>query len=538
MTKKLLSLFIISMLMLTVALPISGSAAGFEDVALSSSSKNVVIKDSSVLVTSHPFDEAYSLDSNEVLASLTSNGGYTLSYVDSNGNEYAPSSSEPAQHICDGYIRCTKESEVTDIPVTDRGTVLRPEKASMAGALYGTNVTRVQDVSGIGFKASGSTGGAVVVDNGEIAGLNRLDYTISTLTKDADEDRNATDAKTTLTDEMLTFEANVYVDGNVGFEMRFRYTKALEIDENGYLWYVDEDNSKFTDNIATLLNFNKYAKKGEKIELGRWHRIAVTYDLNTYQMNVWFDGKLLTTRGSQKVTDFDVLDTVRMGPCYRSHSDGVAEFKRTDITGTFAVADVVIYEGYYHPERTTVEVLDTDSETFSINTDTKTITYDTAAYASAAALKRAILENIPEGSRMVFIDENSNEASSVGDAKLCMIETMSDGVKVYDYYLLQKLFEVKNTDFFEDGNGNVGFNATLVSSLENEKSITAVMVISNSDGVVQRVYSSDTVTVSSVTGEKTVTVEPQQISDGESAKVIFIDNWTSRIVVPGCIYNR
>lgn len=521
MTNRLLSLFIILILTMTFAVPLCGTADVVSDIAavgLSTSSNYVIVYPDKVVVTSHPTNTSYQLNSDEVISALSSNNGYTLSYVDEDKN--VPSS--PAEHVRTGYIRCEKQDAATiDIPVTDRGTLMYPSGSFMETA-PGT-IVRQKDITQVAGKNSDDASYVVRATDADITKFWRLDFALSGVTKDAGES-NANDG--TVPNETFTIESNVYIDGNIGMAAYIRAYKLCEVDSSGNIYAINKGSGlNGTEWSATDFNNNK--ENLGKIETGKWHRFAFGYDITTQQVYIYVDGNLITDKGSKNLTNYTVIDTFRFGP---ANGNG--------ITGTLAVDDVVAYEGYYYPQRNVVKVNDVNTESLIIDSTQKTIKYDSDAYATDTALKADVFAASPSEPRLAFLKSDFSVVSTARDACYCMLESLCDGVYIYDYYLMEKFFEIKDFEFTGDSSDTVGAKASVASSLSEEKCATMVMVILNTDGIVEKVVSSDTVSVSMSTEAKALEITPQELSDGQTVKVIFIDKWDSRLIIQGGIYTK
>jgi len=68
--------------------------------------------------------------------------------------------------------------------------------------------------------------------------------------------------------------------------------------------------------------------------------------------------------------------------------------------------------------------------------------------------------------------------------------------------------------------------------LSDPKTVTMIMVVKNSAGVIEKVYSSDTVSVET---DADLSIEPVETAGGDVC-VFFIDNWNSRTGIMSNIY--
>ncbi len=520
MTKKLLSLFTTVTLLISFAVPLTGTAGAISDitaVGLTSSSNFVIVQPDNVLVASHSFNTAYQLDSDDVISALSSSNGYSLSYVDNEKNIPA----NAVNHIRDGFIRCIKDNEEpVFIPVVDRG-IISSSPSSMRGFQEIPPDTIVRNQStGIANKASDDNAYLVTATNADITKEWRLDYNMNDTTKDAGE-TSGNDGLTQYPNESFVIEGNFYLDGGMGMTLCMRAYKFLEINSAGEIYAINKAESELTNPEYGTQDFRSYNQKLGTAEPGKWHHIAVGYDINIGQIYIYVDGILITQRGSQSLSNYTIVDTFRF--CTATGNP---------ITGRMAIDDVISYEGYYYPEKTKVNISDYTVGDLIIDSTSKSIKYNSDVYTTDTALKQIIKGQSDNAERIIFLKSDYTPASNLSEVTQCMIEAECyDGVLVYDYYKLEKFFEIKNFTFTQSG-----ATAQITEGLNQPKSITMVLVSYDANGAVSKVISSDTITVQGTT--KPISITSASAEDMIDAKVIFIDNWSQRKLIPGGIYNN
>lgn len=527
MTKKLLSFFITLTLLASFAAPLTGAADVAEDitaVGLTSNSDFVIVQSDSVLVASHSFNSAYQIDSDEVISALSSDNGYSLTYIDKEKN--APQNA--VSHVRDGFIRCTKDSgEPIDVPIVDRGKISSSPTAMRGFQEIPPDTIVRNQTSGIANKASDDSAYLVTATNADITKEWRLDYNMHETTKD-DGETSSNAGLEQYPNESFVVEGNFYLDGNMGMALYMRAYKFLEINSAGEIYAINKAESELTNSEYSTKDFTTHSEKLGKVEPGKWHRVAVGYDINIKsdnsnvgQIYVYIDGKLITLQGSQSLTNYSVVDTFRFCTAIGNA-----------VTGKLAVDDVISYEGYYYPERNAVDISDYNDGDLIIDSASKSIKYNSDFYTSDNALKQIIKSQSDNTARIVFLKSDNTPASNLSEATQCMVEAECDGnVLVYDYYKLEKFFEIKDFAFTQNGAA-----AQVTEGLNQPKNITMVLVCYDSNGAVRKVISSDTISVQGTT--KPISITTASAEDLTDAKVIFIDNWTSRMLIPGGIYNQ
>ena len=276
-------------------------------VGLSSNSNLVYVLDSSVGVVSHSLDDDYYTDSTEVIAALSSSNGYTLSYVDADKNE----ADDVDSSVTDGFIKAVKGENVFYIPVETKGKVNTDISVSPAGVAAALDNDRTGYVT-VSTTASSAIGGK----NAE-----EIDYVITS----ANVPSTATAATVGLMYKSLpaiatTFEMSVYMDGDAEFAFNTQWEEstfeAMRIEDDGTIVY---DNN------------GSYVTAPNKVETGKWHRVAITYDASRTRCIIYVDGNIITD--NTRILD---TKTVMLGA-----GGGTTN-------GTVAIADFESYYGYYN----------------------------------------------------------------------------------------------------------------------------------------------------------------------------------------------
>ncbi|MBE7050102.1 MAG: hypothetical protein E7394_04945 [Ruminococcaceae bacterium] len=278
-----------------------------KEVGLSSNSNLVYVLDYSVGVVSHSFDEDYYTDSTEVMAALSSSNGYTLSYVDADKNE----TEDVDPSVTDGFIKAVKGENVFYIPVETKGKVNTNISVSPAGVAAALDNDRTGYVT-VSTTASSAIGGKNAED---------IDYVITSTNVPS----TAKAATVGLMYKSLpaiatTFEMSVYMDGDAEFAFNGQWEEsnyeALRIEDDGTIVY---DNN------------GSYVTAPNKVETGKWHRVAITYDASRVRCIIYVDGNLITDKTRTLLTK-----TVMLGA-----GGGTTN-------GTVAIADFESYYGYYN----------------------------------------------------------------------------------------------------------------------------------------------------------------------------------------------
>ena len=506
-----------------------GTVSAFADdsldtsvLGLTSSSNYVRVLTDSILVMSHYDDTRYYIRSDAGKASdndnyadgnvsfglfsvLSSSEGYTLSYVDADKN--VPDNAVAS--VKDGYVLCRKDGE-NDIyvPIVCQST---PHVFTSSGANFGAHskdgvISYGEDKSGIGGKPADDKSRYISVGETMVtAGVYpRYEYFLSSIVKDGNDNT---------CDEPFTFETNIYADGDAVMQFAIRTYVVLQWRANGEVWGM---------NSTSAAGFSDSAVKLGELERGKWHRLTIGYDLNRERVVIYADGVRLTNSGSRslgKTGDAGQLNnTLRIG------------LGDTSVNGTIAMDDIIGYKGHYYPDDDIINVYSPDDDTLKIDTDSKSIAIDTDAYSDVQLLKTAILSN-SNASDLRLLKSDFSDAADVSDIKVCML--VSSSGNAYDYYSVSPFFSLENLEFVSDGT-KVGATASFSNMLSDAKTVTMILVVKNSAGAIEQVYSSDTISVET---DEDLSIEPVETAGGDVC-VFFVDNWSSRTGIMSNIYTH
>ncbi|MBQ4528546.1 MAG: hypothetical protein II998_10800 [Clostridia bacterium] len=161
-----------------------------------------------------------------------------------------------------------------------------------------------------------------------------------------------------------TFQFNIYADGDTIAGFTFHYYDLIRWTPDGKLY-----------GITTAASWATTEAVIGKLERGRWHTIAVTFDSETLEQDIYADGEFLATitRCSFAASN----NTMRIGT-YAGSNKGVV-----------AIDDVYTYPGAYDPTNEIVTLAGGD-ERMTINSDSKTIICQEDAFADAASFNKAV----------------------------------------------------------------------------------------------------------------------------------------------------
>ncbi len=302
----------------------SDNEAVMKAVSLSSDSVLVHVTADSVAALSHNTDSDYYLNSEAFIEALSSAEGYTLEYVDADKNELGTREEiqddetvlvpvvDPS--VTDGYVKATKGDNVFYIPVVTRASDNTDFEKSPAG----TSVVWKNDYSSYlsaTTEPTESIGGKPASD---------IDCVISATS----EIPEGTMVKTTgvkyasLPLIPTTFEMNVFIDGDAEFAVNIQYREdmynVLRIKPDGTIVY-------------TYKNFGNIMTSPFKAESGKWHKVAITYDVQRTRCHIYVDGNLITD-----TTPPLTAKTIMIGA-----GSGTKN-------GKVAIADFVNYYGFYN----------------------------------------------------------------------------------------------------------------------------------------------------------------------------------------------
>lgn len=276
-------------------------------VKLTSNSALVNVLDYSVGVVSHNLDENYYTDSSEVVSALSSSNGYTLSYVDADKNEVE----DVDASVTDGFIKAIKDENIFYIPVETKGNINTDISVSPAGVAAALDNDRSSWVK-VSTSATDAIGGANAED---------IDYVItSTNVPETAKACTVGLMYKSLPAIPTTFEMNVFMTGDAEFAFNAQWEEsnyeALRIEDDGTIVY-DYNGS--------------YVTAPNKVETGKWHKVAITYDAQRARCLLYVDGNLITDTTRSLATK-----TVMLGA-----GGGTTN-------GTVAIKDFKSYYGYYN----------------------------------------------------------------------------------------------------------------------------------------------------------------------------------------------
>lgn len=240
----------------------------FDDIGLTETSSSIQLfpDDYKIAVYSeHPDDWARDIGSAAFINALSSTKGYTLSYVDADKN--VPE--EEVKPVKDGFVKAVSAGGRTVyIPVVTTGADI----SDNFGDLQDNSVTTTEfNVEGYKTSASG------------LGGKSDTDYAQYTLSFPETATTAQAGIKYVIPGNIFTAEFNVYTDGDTGFAVNVK--KDDETSQK--LFVVDSDGNY---NIYMQENANTPSKMGS-LKTGRWHKLAISYDMPRGRFFVYLDGK-------------------------------------------------------------------------------------------------------------------------------------------------------------------------------------------------------------------------------------------------------
>lgn len=297
-----------------------------------------VKKDNEKLYVFSSTENSYTAYAYRVLKTLTSVNGYTLSIVDENKNELSgllmnDNGTEPVTGtreqdiVTKGcFLKGVKGADTVYIPIDNKIIrVSSQDLSAIGGHNWQTDVAAVSNEGGIAGKAANDV--AYVMTAGTTATSK-----IAKLQIDSDE------CKKYYTGGVYTYAVNVYADGDA-------IARIAAYDGNFIDAFNWKPNGKFT------YNYDEKDTEGGTAERGKWHRIAITYDLHRGRLHFWVDGKHITNK-SKWLSNLTRIDLA---------------IDQGSSNGKVAYDDFTIYEGYYDPAEDMVDVTSQNTSAYDGN---------------------------------------------------------------------------------------------------------------------------------------------------------------------------
>ena len=449
-------------------------------------SRQIKLLDDSVLVMSHTSDKRYIIGSvsgaewgkNGICITdiLKSESGFALSYADELFEE-----NNDTESIKGGYIKAVKDDEVLYIPITTTGKSVTFDGSQNVNNNLDGQAVEIGKQGGIGGKTEDDMSYVLSVGETPVASgkYSRYEYSISSL------------GMTNANDQPFTIETNIFVSGDAQVQLNIRANTFVTIDNDGYFHYG--------------VNSAMDTVSAQKIEKDKWHRIVIFYDVARRRLQLYSDGEQIAMSASVAAPSMDVTNTVRYGLAAGS------------VNGSLAIDDIKAYVGYYNSD---FDRLDISGDGDNIVARENVIAYNDETINNIDSLK----DKISECSNAEFVNICNEDYSSADDT------IPSDGkcvLKVGDLYYtynLKRFFAMENIDFAES-DGKISVTAGFANYSQSSKDITMIAVLRNEAGAIEKLYSSDTVTVA----DTPVNVLIDSIeSEGLKLQVFFINNWSIR----------
>lgn len=315
----------------------------------------------------------------KVLKTLSSTNGYDLSIVDStkkivrsipntigeeNGKEVTFGARTKELVVAGDWLKAEKDGEVIYIPIIDKLEKMKIDDIHSAYTGLGWHNWKPEKAnahseSGIAGKAAVDAAYAFTATD-KISGDARLQV-------------EGEEIKKYLSGSIYTYTMNVYADGDATAQI----VAVIGPHMNAFLWKPDGTYyygavGKGADGKDTLVD----AQGEGTVSRGKWHKFAMTLDLDRTRMQFFIDGKLISIN-SYYTSSIDRID-LRI-------ADGSEN-------GTVAYDDFRVYEGYYDQSE---DLVDFKTSTVSISDDVIRIVegtdIDTAKQTIAAELPGATL---------------------------------------------------------------------------------------------------------------------------------------------------
>lgn len=382
-----------------------GDEAAIDMIGLKSTSPYVEILDDYIAVYSHPIDRDKYIGSQQLCNDgyLTSSAGYTFKYLAFEDYETTIATA------VSGFIRATSPNgRIFDIPIKTMGKKFVNEIGldyndnSFAPQVYNSNITTAHK-SGLGGKSSDDTAFAFVAGDApanEVAKLSGFAY--SALNPAVP----------------YTFEFNVYIDGNAGAGFNFLYQedsyRLLEYRPDGSIYY----------NLnGSLVAFDK------KIETGKWHRFAVTFDSMRNRNIFYVDGELISDKS--KVLNRTEAATIRLGISHYSAN------------GTVAYDDLRAYSGYYYAGYSFADYASSDGAV--IDNTNSLVRFDPVLFDTPANLANSISASESFEYAVIYTDSTlSQKATEFTDNCILVAKTSEYGIM--KYYSISDFIMLKSED--------------------------------------------------------------------------------------------
>ena len=371
-----------------------------------------------------------------VLKTLSSTKGYDLSIWDStktierslpneiievDGKEVVQGANAKQLVVAGDWLKAEKDGEVIWIPIIDKLEKMNIDDIHSAYTGLGWHnwnpaKANAHSESGIAGKAADDAAYAFTATD-KISGDARLQI-------------EGEEIKKYLSGSIYTYTMNVYADGDATAQI----VAVIGPHMNAFLWKPDGTYyygavGKGADGKDTLVN----AQGEGTVSRGKWHKFAMTLDLDRTRMQFFIDGKLISIN-SYYTSSIDRIDL------------RIAEGSEN---GTVAYDDFRVYEGYYDQSE---DLADFKTPTVSISDDVIRIVegtdIDTAKQTIAAELPGASLSEYEGGYLLVtpsgsyhYLATKEYAVNDFGFAKENIICTEKDGKLT-----ASTVFEVEDLD--------------------------------------------------------------------------------------------
>ena len=258
-----------------------------------------------------------------------------------------------------------------------------------------------------------------------------------------------------------------------------------------------------TDGTVKVNENGSLTAAGETVR-GRWHRAALTYCEYTHKFMVYFDGILL---GENSIVSSEA------NKLFFGVSGG---------NGQAAYADLVYYAGYYYNNDYYAEAeLASADENVIINSEKMTVMAALSELESVDALKALLNTDAKE----IFIDGGMKAGS-----KLVLVSEQG----AFTYYTLAVALFCQGVEF-DRADGELNVTASISNALSSPVSVTMVVVLKNSGGIITDVYFSDTINAQK--GDNELSAVCAAAAD-KTAEVFFISDLEQRTAVFEEIYSE
>ena len=167
----------------------------------------------------------------------------------------------------------------------------------------------------------------------------------------------------------------------------------------------------------------------------------------------------------------------------------------------------------------------TETADISCNSAGDSLEYAEDTYADVNELIAGLRAAFSNAAQIrVYNNDLSAPASGLDDVKIVVIKLQSGA---YCYFNIKMREFLPDSVNFIASDGDIGVTATFSNPTTRNKSVVAVMVLKDANGIIQKIAASPQTTVYSMDNDVAVSIEPIE-SENLIAEVFFIENWSAR----------